>query len=522
MLGQEPALLGGIDESFLTQNKDEDLDDAETLIRVYDHEDAAVVDYDTTPGQMRSNTQSAADKLIMGYDVTAFRDLLRDLHPAGFHCVKRTGFGSIGGFGANRWGKVYSELYPLFAAADLALRNDVTGGGDEVDVKGFFLSFGYNEALEGDTAVDAAFENDLTQLIQDLRIDYGDGGLQPVVLDMPPKPADVAGLSTSQQNSLANARKVVQSVAKGVANVTVVQTDDLPRRAGGASEAERMQYAGEATLVLGRRMATEMRRMVQGKPGLEGTGVPVVLLLGERDVVGAVDKEFAIENEARIPILGKTWNWTSQAWEPWDASTNSNTEAFGVDQLGLDIGLMPGLADLLPLEPWLFKLGHISAGLDEDAGPASWAPEEDAIYKTFYEEWLVAKGSVVSDHDSFPDVVGIVIVGGEGDTESDEIATSYKANLDALVRRLRADFSTRAIRPTIPVIVAQMKDTGVWDAARVATVRAAQLNWAVEDTAASAVDLHPLPVHTDNIHLSGEGLFRAGRIMAESLAELAG
>lgn len=516
MLGQEPALKGAIvGLTWLVDNRDEDLDDAEPLITIYDHDGAAVAAYTTLPAAMLSNTQSAGDKLIVAYDCTSFRALLKDSHPAGFHCVKRTDMGSVGGSAGSRWAKAHAESYNNIAAADTAIRSDITTAGDTPDPKGFFLSFGYNETVEGLTAVDDAFKADLQQLILDLRTDYGSANL-PVVLDLPPK--TVAGLSGAQQTSLDNARKVIMEVAQLGTNISYINTDKLRRREGGATIAEKMEYTGESTMDLGRLIAAEMKRLVDGKPSTANLGVPTVIILGEGDTVGVIEDTFlSIGDDFDSPAAAAMiWNWANNGWEPFDGTVNSNTESDGLTKFGVDVTLIDELQKVYANALHIFKLGRLTSALGDPAATGgSWAVSDADIYTTLLAEWDVAKNALFNVQGQVPDVVAIIWIQGEGDVGTQALADAYAVNLSAFIASLRADFGTRQ-ETTTPVIIAQMKDTGFYTAAQVKTVRDAQAAWVAADPAAKLVDLNLLPVHTDQKNLTGQGLFDAGVSLASA------
>jgi len=518
MLGQD-AFKGAIDEAWLTEEKDESLDDTEPLIGIYDHDGATADNYDTTPAAMLSNTQSAGDKLIVALDCTMFRDLLVQ-HPIGLSVVKRTDMGALGGaVGGDRWLKAFSEHWDNIAAADTAVRAVITGAGNTVDPKGAFLCFGYEEAILGLTAVDAAFLGDLQQFIFELRDTYMTPAA-PIVLDLPPK--TVSGYSGSQLTSLKAARKGIFDAAFLDSNVSFINTDDLARTAGG------VEYTGAATMVLGQRMAAEMKRLRLTKGAVAGGGIPVYILLGDEGAVGAVEDTFLDEEEGADfeddITLALIWNWTNQTWESLNGQVTANTETDGLTKFGPDVAMMVKLLAIKHPgeEVAIFKLGKDNSSLGNPASTGgSWAKSDAVNYTTALDEWEVAKQALFDVVDKVPDVRAIIWYQAEEDVLTETLASAYAANLSTHITNLRLDFSTRTdlAEFPVPIILPLMIDTGKYDPDDVATIRQAQQAFVDADSRATLVDLDGAIVHSNQQNLSGGGIHTAGEAIADAAAD---
>mgnify|MGYP003146650039 CR=1 FL=1 len=508
MLGQEPGFLGAIDETYLTQNKDESIDDAEGDIDIYNYTGTAVATYNTTPGAVNSNTQTS--NTIISMDTSMFRHLLT-MHASGFSVVKRTAAGNVGNSGSNRWGKTYSESYPTFAAADTALRAAITGAGNTVDVKGFFLSFGYVEANTGNSTLDAAFKVDLQQLILDLRTDYG-SSTTPVVLDLPPP--SVAGYSAARTTSLLNARRIILEICGLGTNISYVSADDLARTAAG------VDYTGAALITQGTRMAKEMERLVTGKGTVAGLGAPVVVMFGDDNTTGATSQTF-LANIAEPDLDGaitnaKTWNWSSNAWDTLDGTTNSNTSTDGTSTFGPDVSLMDSLLATYPDGVYIFKLGRNNSSLgNASSSGGCWARSAANIYSTVVTEWNLAKQAMLDVEDKIPDVVCLVWMQGQEDVATQTLAEAYASNLTTFAEDYRAIFKTRTDpgRP-LPIVVAKMQDTGAYTTEYVEEVQNAVDFLASVDAYVSVTDLSSFATHTNNRTLDGSGTIDAGKSIA--------
>lgn len=523
MLGQD-SFRGSIDEAWLTENKNEDLDDAEPLVNIYDHDGAAADTYDTTPGSALSNTNSAADKLLIACDAKMVRDILANQHAAGFSLIKYTADGAVGNSGSNRWAKTYAESYAVIGTADTAVRAVITGAGDTPTPKGCFLSVGYAEGVIGSPTLDAAFKADVQTLMGDLRTDYVGAG-NPIVFDFPP--ASVSGASAAQLTSLAAARKAIIEICYEDTNASYIVTDDLARCSGAGTVAGRMLYTGAATMELGKRLAAEMERLVDGKPSASSTGIPTYILLGDEGTVGVVEDTFLTAESQQTydgPITGSyIWNHASGAWEALDGTVNSNTGADGTTKFGPDVAMITQMiqSNHPGQDVALYKLGVNQSALGNPAATGgSWAKADADLYTEALDGWSLAKAAMVTVLGKVPDVRGIIWNQAEEDVASDALAAAYQANLQGHVANLRADFGTRTdgVAALTPVVIPRMIDTGKYDAARVSALRDAQTEFARIDRTAILIDQDDLVVHSNNQNLAGSGIHELGQRIAEKLA----
>lgn len=517
MLGQETAFRGTLSETWLTHNADDDLDDAESTIKIYNYNGTAVVGYNSTPSSALSNTQVSGELTTVAMDVAITRHLLT-VHPSGFHILKRYAQGNVGNSGSNRWAKTYTEAYASFAAADTALRADITGGGDTVDVKGFFLSFGYVEAVTASGTLDAAFKTDLQQLILDLRADYA-GVATPVVLDLPPK--TVSGYSSSRLIALANARKVILQVAGEGTNISYIEADSEFRRTGDPPE-----YTGESTMSMGRRMAKEMERLVTGKGSVTGLGAPVYVMIGDDNLVGLCPFTFledGADEDYDGPVTNaKTWNWSNNTWETIDGTANSNTEGDGLTNFGPDISMMVSLlADDHPTGVYLFKLGMNTSSFGNPSSTGgSWALSDADIYSAIDTEWDLAKQAMLDVEDKIPDVRGLVIFQGQEDVATQALADAYAVNQASIIGDYRTLFKTRTDAADLPVVVVKMQNTGNYTAEYVSTVQSAQIAAGANDPAVQTLEIDTARVHSNDKNLSGAGTVDVGILIAAELGKI--
>jgi len=513
MLGQE-SFLGDLSEDWITDNADAQWTGAEASIDNYDFQDVAVDTYNTTPAAANSNTQQAGDITIIGLDVSAARYLLDNDHPTGMALVKRTDQGVVGNSGSDRWNKTYAESWDNIAEPYDALETLITGRGDTVDVKGFFLSVGYAEAVAGDSTLDAAFKVDLKQFISDLRADYSASETTPVVMDLPP--ATVSGFTGAQLTSLANARLVIKQVAAELDNVSYVSADDLERSNGST----KWFYTGEATIAQGLALAKEMSRLVTGKALTNGLGVPVYVILGDDNCVGQVDGDFLAEgvDEVYSNTMAnvKTWNWANETWEKLYKDSNSNTSTDGTSNFGPDISMGAQLA--AATHPgktvYVFKLGRNTSSVSNTAAAGgTWPGYTGDIYGEVSTAWDLAKNALVSVEEVVPDVRGLALIFGQADVATQTLADGFLRALRIVMDDYRALFQTR-VDETLPIALVRMQDTGGYVSEYVQTVRDACTLAAAEDGNTTVVSLDSASVGNDGVSLSGSGLIEAGKLIA--------
>jgi hypothetical protein len=518
VLGQE-SLKGSLDEGWITSNADAQWTGAEASVDMYDYQAAAVDTYNTTPASANSNTQQVGDVTDIGLDVSAMRYLLDNDHAAGVAFSKRTDQGAVGGSGSNRWAKTHGESYANIDESFDALTTLIEGRGDTVDVKGFFLAFGYEEGVLDDTATDAAFLADLTQLILDLRTDYG-AEETPVVLDLPP--ASVSGFTAGQNASLVNARLVIKQVAAADANVSYVSSDLLQRSNGST----KWHYTGEATIAQGTAMAKEMSRLVTGKGNNAGTGAPVYILLGDDNCVGSVAGTFlntGADEDYDDPLANvKTWNWSNSTWEALKGDTNSNTSTDGTSNFGPDVSMGLDLAAQHPGETvYIFKLGRNTSSVGNTSSTGgSWRAFAADIYSEVVTAWNLAKTALDSVEAVVPDLRGLAIIMGQEDVATQALADAFLGNLRGMIDDYRLIFQTRVTGEPLGVVVAQMQDTGFYTTEYVTTVRDAVPLAAEEDGRVSTVIMDSLRTNSDQKTLSGGGTLELGKLLATGFAEI--
>jgi len=514
ILGQE-VWLGDLQEEWLTEEHDARWVGAEASIDMYDYQAAAVATYDTTVGSANSNTQDAADIDEIGMDVSLVRYLLDNDHTSGMAFSKRTDQGAIGGSGSNRWAKTHAESYANIDTAYDALTTLINGRGDSVDVRGFFLAFGYEEGVLADSATDSAFKTDLQQLILDLRTDYG-SSTTPVVLDLPP--ASVSGFTASQNASLVNARKGIKEVAAADANVSYVSGDSLYRSNGST----KWYYTGTSTITQGEELAKEMSRLVSGKGTASGKGAPVYVLLGDDNCVGTTSTGYLsidADTDYDDPLTVRTWNWATQTWEKLRGAANSNTSTDGAGTFGPDVSMAAALADQHPDHTvYLFKLGRLTSSLgNASATGGSWHKAHGDIYDEVETEWNTAKAAMVSVDGLIPDVRGLALIMGQEDVATQALADGYLGHLRAFMDDYRALFQTR-VGEDLTIVLASMQDTGNYTEEYVETVQVANVLAADEDGQAAVVDLEGLNTSSDGLTLSGSGTVAAGKALAAAFA----
>lgn len=505
-LGQLP-FAGSIEDGFLTQDKSGLGADYGADIRVVDHENTLVVDYDLTDGAAFSNTNSAATKATVGFDADCFHRLLADF-PSGIHVCKLTLDGPLGGSTpGDRWSSSFSESYSAFTAADDLLVADLSG--DTKVPKGIALCLGYKDAYDEDADAVAEIADELGILVTSLRSRLGN---IPVVLDMPP--SSISGWATAANDLLPKVRAQLRTAAATIPNVSIVYTDDLQRVASTDG-----LYTGAAMLELGRRLYTRMSEMLAGSvtaPAVSQSAVPTYVMLGDEAVLGVVDNSFLEEDSVEATDGSgniQIWNIATQAWEPYDGELNSNTAGELSSNFGPDVALVHQLARRHSNEQVrIFKFGKTQTGLTVEGANGSWHPsEETGPLVDAVAEWRKAVQSLAADG-LVPDVLGVTLSLGRGDSEAG--SADYRVALGLLVSSVRRQFGSRSgdLMLEVPVAVVQdLSGDGV---------RAGQQTLARWDPNVALVDVDRFPRHSDGVNLSGSGLLDAGVAIAVALGTL--
>lgn len=157
------------------------------------------------------------------------------------------------------------------------------------------------------------------------------------------------------------------------------------------------------------------------------------------------------------------------------------------NMFGPEISFGRAIKDALPIDTiHLVKYAASGTALYND-----WAPPSGPQYTAFMNTANAALSNLDAAGVDY-EIAGILWMQGESDADENQ-AASYEANLRNFIANLRLQFSN----PTLPFIVARVRDHFGGDSGQAAIVRAAQITVATTTTGVEWFDTDTYPLSTD-------------------------
>lgn len=399
-----------------------------------------------------------------------------------------------------------------------------------------FVNIGWNDAFISQANADGFYQN-LVQWISDLRNDICAG------TSVAPGDLPVIAQYVRGDRFAANGLQPDEDVYNRMQKV-----DDAFRRLRWADPNFRVANTHALRLSLDENYIAPSDQLMAGQlmweayldavdgPGtpVAGVGVPVYFLFGQSHVVGNTLVDWLADNgDAKLthldpqnPTRAFIWNFDTNTWQQYNPFQNANTgphHAELANVFGPEISLLLELQERHPEGVFLYKFAV--GGSSISVGPAgiAWKKSLNQLYPEMRAGWNLARAALINTLGVVPDVRGLFWMQGEGDA-LEPYASNYESELRLLIQHFRDDLSTRSSSsPLLPVVIGKPTDTGFFQTAPLAKVRAAQEAVAASDGQVSIInfdDRELYPIRPDNVHFSGMGTVRIGRALDKGLDQV--
>lgn len=456
------------------------------------------------------------------------------------------GFGQAGGFRPPSHPSGVGAAWTAWTTELTAMLAAMTAAGDTPVWAGFFVDCAVSDIV----ALNTSYATDALLALSSIRTHIGEGAANtPIFLVQ--HATDLYGASRRSSAlgadmSMSQVIRTLNTTLRGdVSKVYLVDLNGSPFAPEGLGSSaidstDPKGYPPEVHLQLGLSLYQTLLDVELGSttPVANGGGIPVVVMLGDSQLVGNISPLHALLGDEES-VIGTApgsvaqrffiWNDTAQAVQPYDVTVNSNTLATTTNLLfGPEATVGPTInaeySDVVVLK--IAVAGACMASESVAAAAAAgvpftirtYDPSVADLWPQMQQAYLRLKRYLLTTMGRVPDLRLIVCCLGDNDAYSTTAAAAFAAKIPSFVTQLRTTLTTRTDGAEVGVVWLQPPkhvDSGgrsiLGLAAARETNRAAIAARKAADSRFDLVDgnLYELK-RSDQIHYAGRAQYQVG------------